>query len=71
MDETDGCGGGDNVNRPNYLDLAGNMGSTPVVSRKPKFQFTGTYEIKMFTFALLSIFPHAKLFNTFMPIKTI
>lgn len=30
----------DKLNRPSYLDLAGNSGSTPVVSRKPRFQFT-------------------------------
>lgn len=38
-DESDSS---DKQNRPSYLDLAGNSGSTPVVSRKPRFQFTGT-----------------------------
>ncbi len=37
-DESDNS---DKQNRPSYLDLAGNSGSTPVVSRKPRFQFTG------------------------------
>lgn len=29
--------------RPNFLDLASNFGNTPVVSRKPTFQFTGEF----------------------------
>lgn len=29
--------------RPNFLDLASNFGNTPVVSRKPTFQFTGKF----------------------------
>lgn len=35
-DYPDGSG-----SRPSYLDLAGNSGSTPIVSRKPRFQFSG------------------------------
>lgn len=31
----------DSSNRPSYLELAGNSGCTPVVSRKPRFQFSG------------------------------
>lgn len=31
----------DGQSRPNFLDLASNFGNTPVVSRKPTFQFTG------------------------------
>lgn len=31
----------DGQTRPNFLDLASNFGNTPVVSRKPTFQFTG------------------------------
>lgn len=31
----------DGQQRPNFLDLASNFGNTPVVSRKPTFQFTG------------------------------
>lgn len=34
---------GDQTNRPSYLDLAGNSGSTPMVSRKPRFQFSGEF----------------------------
>ncbi|XP_037027621.1 uncharacterized protein LOC119068226 isoform X4 [Bradysia coprophila] len=44
-DESDNS---DKQNRPSYLDLAGNSGSTPVVSRKPRFQFTAaanSYEL--------------------------
>lgn len=33
--------GGDHQKRPNYLDLAGESGSTPMSSRKPRFQFSG------------------------------
>lgn len=40
---------GEKPNRPNYLDLIGQEGSTPVVSRKPQFQFsiatTNAYEL--------------------------
>jgi len=31
----------DRPNRPNFLDLAGQSGSTPMSSRKPRFQFSG------------------------------
>lgn len=40
---------GERPNRPSYLDLVGQEGSTPVVSRKPQFQFsiasTNAYEL--------------------------
>lgn len=49
MDECDG----DNSSRPSYLDLAGNSGSTPIVSRKPRFQFSGKSSI--LSLALVSI----------------
>lgn len=35
----------DQSNRPSYLDLAGNSGCTPIVSRKPRFQFSSMYQI--------------------------
>lgn len=36
----------DQTNRPSYLDLAGNSGCTPIVSRKPRFQFSSMYSYK-------------------------
>lgn len=42
VDECDYSGNPlDKSDRPSYLDLAGNSGSTPIVSRKPRFQFSG------------------------------
>lgn len=42
VDESDYDGSNlDKSSRPSYLDLAGNSGSTPIVSRKPRFQFSG------------------------------
>lgn len=41
VDESDGDGSNLDKSRPSYLDLAGNSGSTPIVSRKPRFQFSG------------------------------
>lgn len=40
-DELDSSG--DQTHRPAYLELAGNSGSTPIVSRKPRFQFSSMY----------------------------
>ncbi|XP_055617169.1 uncharacterized protein LOC129762697 isoform X3 [Toxorhynchites rutilus septentrionalis] len=41
--------GGEHQKRPNYLNLAGESGSTPMSSRKPRFQFsvatTNAYEL--------------------------
>ncbi|XP_058829684.1 uncharacterized protein LOC131688988 [Topomyia yanbarensis] len=41
--------GGEGQKRPNFLDLAGESGSTPMSSRKPRFQFsvatTNAYEL--------------------------
>lgn len=42
-DELDNTG--DPTHRPSYLELAGNSGSTPIVSRKPRFQFSSMYII--------------------------
>lgn len=44
VDESDG----DNKSsRPSYLELANNSGSTPIVSRKPRFQFSGKCHMQM------------------------
>lgn len=40
-DESDG--GDKNSSRPSFLDLAGKSGSTPMSSRKPRFQFSGKF----------------------------
>lgn len=48
VDEIDGDGSDlDKSSRPSYLDLAGNSGSTPIVSRKPRFQFSGMFHMPM------------------------
>lgn len=39
----DECDDDSKGNRPSYLDLAGKSGSTPMSSRKPKFQFSGKH----------------------------
>lgn len=40
MDADEMDGSVDQTNRPSYLELAGNSGNTPIVSRKPRFQFS-------------------------------
>lgn len=48
VDESDGDGSNLDKTRPSYLDLAGNSGSTPIVSRKPRFQFSGMFFLFFF-----------------------
>lgn len=40
VDDTSSFYDEERPDRPNFLDLIGQSGSTPVVSRKPRFQFT-------------------------------
>lgn len=42
----DDCNCDDKLNRPSFLDLAGTVGNTPIISRKPKFQFSGKLKVK-------------------------
>lgn len=52
VDESDGE---NKSSRPSYLDLANNSGSTPIVSRKPRFQFSGKCHMQMLAFRMNEI----------------
>lgn len=41
--DVDECGTTAHPDRPNLLDIGGSSGCTPVVSRKPMFQFSGNF----------------------------
>lgn len=41
--DIDECGTTEHTNRPTLLDIGGSSGCTPVVSRKPMFQFSGNF----------------------------
>lgn len=44
--DVDECGGSaEHPDRPSHLDLAGTSGYTPVISRKPMFQFSGKFTV--------------------------
>ena len=49
--DVDECGTTEHPDRPNLLDIGGSSGCTPVVSRKPMFQFSGNFPL-----ALVSLF---------------
>lgn len=45
--DVDEYGSTDNPDRPSHLDIGGSSGYTPIVSRKPMFQFSGKYPSKI------------------------
>lgn len=47
--DVDEYGATDNPDRPSHLEIGGSSGCTPVVSRKPMFQFSGKYSTKIAT----------------------